>query len=75
MRAMGAIKDIVDLCIKLRDERRDGKTSEFVGQIRSLTLSLQSERATIAEKNAELVTENLALNANEVLVYSFKKGG
>jgi hypothetical protein len=58
---MGAIKDIVDLCIKLRDENRDGKVSAAISQIQSLTLSLQSEQAAIAEKNLELVTENLDL--------------
>jgi hypothetical protein len=58
---MGAIKDIVDLCIKLRDEDRNGKISGALGQIQSLTLALQSEQATIVEKNSELVTENLGL--------------
>jgi hypothetical protein len=58
---MGAIKDIVDLCIKLRDENRDGKIAAALGEIQSLTLALQSEQATIVEKNSELVTENLGL--------------
>ena len=58
---MGAIKDIVDLCIKLRDEVGDRKAGEVVGKIQSLTLALQSEQVTIVEKNSELVTENLGL--------------
>jgi hypothetical protein len=58
---MGALKDIVDLCIKLRDEVGDRKAAEVVGTIQSLTLALQSEQATIVEKNSELVTENLSL--------------
>lgn len=58
---MGAIKDIVDLCIKLRDENRDGRVSAAISEIQSLTLTLQSEQAAIVEKNSELVTENLGL--------------
>jgi len=58
---MGAIKDIVDLCIKLRDENKDGKITAALGQIQSLTLALQSEQIKIVEKNQELVMENLDL--------------
>jgi hypothetical protein len=58
---MGAIKDIVDLCIQLRNENRDGKVSAAISQIQSLTLALQSEQAAIVEKNTELLTENLDL--------------
>jgi hypothetical protein len=58
---MGAIKDIVDLCIKLRNEDTTGKIAAALGQIQSLTLALQSEQATIVEKNAKLLTENLEL--------------
>ena len=61
VKIMGAIKDIVDLCIKLRDENRDGKISAAISEIQSLTLSLQSEQVAIIEKNSELVTENLGL--------------
>ncbi len=61
VKIMGAIKDIVDLCIKLRDENRDGKISAAISEIQSLTLSLQSEQVAIAEKNSEFVTENLGL--------------
>jgi DNA-binding MarR family transcriptional regulator len=58
---MGAIKDIVDLCIKLRDEVGDRKAAEAIGKIQSLTLALQSEQATIVEKNTELLKANLDL--------------
>jgi predicted nuclease with TOPRIM domain len=63
---MGALKDIVDLCVKLRDEVGDRKAAEVVGKIQSLTLTLQSEQAAIVERdtalmerNAKLVSENL----------------
>lgn len=58
---MGAIKDIVDLCIQLRNENRDGKISAALSEIQSLTLALQSEQAAIVEKNVQLVTDNLQL--------------
>ena len=58
---MGALKDIVDLCVKLRDEVGDRKAAEVLSKIQSLTLSLQSEHITIIEKNHELLAENLSL--------------
>jgi copper oxidase (laccase) domain-containing protein len=58
---MGAIKDIVDLCIKLRNENRDGKVAAAISEIQSLTLAPQSDQAAIVEKNTELMTENLDL--------------
>ena len=58
---MGAIKDIVDLCIKLRDENRDGKVSAAISQIQSFTLALQSEQASQMEQNAKLANENFEL--------------
>jgi DNA-binding transcriptional ArsR family regulator len=61
LKIMGAIKDIVDLCIQLRNENRDGKVAAAISEIQSLTLSLQSEQAAIVEKNSELLTENLNL--------------
>jgi hypothetical protein len=59
---MGAIKDIVDLCIQLRNEDRDGRIAAAIGQIQPLIFSLQSEQVGIVEKNSELVKENLALH-------------
>lgn len=55
---MGAIKDIVDLCRDLRDEGENRKVAEAISKIQSLTLDLQSEQATLVEKNTELLTEN-----------------
>jgi hypothetical protein len=58
---MGAIKDIVDLCITLKDEVGGRKVAQAISRIQSLTLALQSEQAGMMEKNAELLMENLDL--------------
>lgn len=58
---MGALKDIVDLCIQLRNEVSDGRVTEALTKIQSFTLALQSEQVALVEKNAELVAENLTL--------------
>ncbi|HEU6449201.1 MAG TPA: hypothetical protein VFV23_12260 [Verrucomicrobiae bacterium] len=58
---MGAIKDIVDLCIKLRDEVGERKAAEIIGKIQGHTLALQSEQAALLEKNSQLITDNLEL--------------
>jgi hypothetical protein len=58
---MGAIKDIVDLCIDLQSQIGNRRAAEVIGKIQSHTLALQSEHAAIVEKNAELLTTNLNL--------------
>jgi len=55
---MGAIKDIIDLCIALQKESSDRRVVEAISKIQPLTLALQQEQATIVEKNTELLTEN-----------------
>jgi len=58
---MSAIKDIVDLCIQLRNEVSDRRVAEVVERIQTLTLSLQSAQAELTEKNIQLLTENFEL--------------
>jgi regulator of replication initiation timing len=58
---MGAIKDIVDVCIALKGSSKDPKVIEAVHCIQSLIFALQTEQAALLEKNSELVTENLNL--------------
>jgi hypothetical protein len=52
--AVSAIKDIVDLCIKLRNENPDSKIVAALSEIQDLTLKLQSEQDALADKNEEL---------------------
>jgi hypothetical protein len=51
---MSAIQDIVDLCIKLRNENPDGKIAAALSEIQGLTLKLQSEQDELRKENVEL---------------------
>jgi hypothetical protein len=54
---MGAIKDIFDLCTKLRGEVEDRKTGEAAVKVETLALAPQSEQGAGEKKHAMLLTE------------------
>jgi hypothetical protein len=59
---MSEIKDIVDLCIQLRNERREAWVAPVVERIQTLALSFQSAQVSLAEKHADAVKENIELH-------------
>jgi hypothetical protein len=58
---MGDMKQIFDLCAKLRDEIEGGKTGEASGKIETQAPVPQSEQKTIETNNAERLTEIIRL--------------
>jgi copper oxidase (laccase) domain-containing protein len=59
---MSEIKDIVDLCIQLRNERRESWVAPVVERIQSLALSLQSAQLALIDKQSESAKENIELH-------------
>ncbi len=51
---MSAIKDVIDLTVKLVDRVKDRKLAEEIRQIQSLISLVQSENAVIVSANLEL---------------------
>jgi hypothetical protein len=68
---MSAIKDIVDLCIQLRNERRETWLAPVVERIQTLALTFQSAQVSLEEKHAAALTENVALNRK---IFQMEKG-
>lgn len=58
---MGTIKDLIDLVIQLASSVKDRKLASELNAIQSLALQLQTEQATLHEKNVELREANIAL--------------
>jgi hypothetical protein len=51
---MSTIKDLVDLTIKLRDERRESWVAPIVAQFQQITQKLQMEHSDIISENLDL---------------------
>ncbi len=58
---MGAIKDIMDLTIKLLESKEARKFATEIIKIQTLVASIQSENSSLVEKNTQLQHENLEL--------------
>ena len=54
---MSAIKDIVDLCTQLRNERRETWVAPIIDRIQSLTQQFQLEFSEVQSKNSKLESE------------------
>src|SRR5271166_1838326 len=62
---MGAINDIVDICVSLSKSSKDPRVVEAAHCIQSLTFALQAEQAAMANKNSQLAAENLDLRRRQ----------
>lgn len=60
---MGAIKDVVDLATQLSESVQDRKFSGDLFKIIQLIHTIQSEQASLTEKNIELMSENAELQS------------
>jgi len=58
---MGAIKDVVDLATQLSESVQDRRFTSDLFKIIQLVNTIQSEQASLTEKNIELMSENADL--------------
>lgn len=58
---MESIKDIIDLTAKLASSVKDRKIASELNAIQALMLDMQSEQASLHEKNTDLREEKLSL--------------